>query len=328
MSEKYSLVGTNTSSQGSFGSSLSSNSTSVASFKDGSWWTEEEARLYNSWAGTSDQYEKSRVNPYFDYFFCGQDIKIKIDGLNDDDFLPIYSFGYAIQQEKTPLYGFASYTYDAMLRGTRIISGMFSLIVTEPFLLTTKISESAAIRARTSQARSGAYALRHLDGDIANIQRYWRRNYDSALGAGDKHLFSIHPPFNFLIKYGMQDTSVHTRAPTATARANEVRQNFKSNGPMWTDTNERLYDTGSSNGVPNGGKILLENIELTSKSIEYDSSGDPILETYGFIARDERIVDEPYTMNVSKTAYPQSTGSDPTTPAPSTGGGAGTVRAM
>lgn len=293
--------------QGARVSRLGSNSTAVASFKDGNFWSEEEARLYTSWAGASWQYQSNHTNPYFDYFFCGQDVKIKIDGLNDNDFLPIYSFGYAIQQEKMPIYGFASYTYDAMLRGTRIISGMFSLVVTEPFLLTTKIADSAAIRAKTSQRASGAFALRHLDGDIAKIERYWRRNYDSALGSDDKHLFSIHPPFNFLIKYGIQDVGAVTRTPITSARANEVREEFKSNGPMWTDTNERLFDTTTNQGIPNGGKILLENIELTSKSIEYDSSGDPVLETYGFIARDERIVDEPYTMNAPRV-YPQNTG--------------------
>lgn len=298
--------------QGSRGAASTSKSTAVASFSEANWWTEEEARLYERWAGFSEQYKANQINPYFDYFFCGQDMKIKIDGLDDNDFLPIYSFGYAIQQEKMPIYGYASYTYDAMLRGTRIISGAFSLVVTEPFLLTNKIADSVRLRAKTSQKNSSeAYALRHLDGDVANIERYWRRNYDSALDSGDRHLFSIHPPFNFLIKYGIQDVTLFSAVPGSAGRAVEVRQDFASNGPMWTDTNERLFDTESNQGIPNGGKILLENIELTSKTVEFDPSGDPILETYSFIARDERIVDKPYTMNAQRS-LPPNTGTNPT----------------
>jgi hypothetical protein len=300
------------STQGSIGHSpVGSKSTAVTSLADGDWWTEEEARLYESWAGASERYTENQINPYFDYFFSGQDIAVKIDGLDDNDFLPIYSIGYVVQQEKTPLYGFASYTYDAMLRGTRIVSGMFSIVVTEPFLLTTKIAESANRRARTNQSLpAGTFALRHLDGDVANVNRYWSKTRDSVLGMDDKHIFSIHPPFNLLIKYGIQDVGLYSQLPDQ-ARSNEIRNDFANNGPMWTDTNERLYDTKSGSGVPNGGKILLENIELTSKSVEYDPSGDPILETYSFLARDERIVDEPYTMN-KPNALPVNTGNNAT----------------
>ena len=143
--------------------------------------------------------------------------------------------------------------------------------------------------------------MRLLDGDVANIERYWRRNFDSNIDASERHLFSIHPPFNFLIKYGIQDIGLVEKVSTYNQRANEVREDFKSNGAMWADTNERLYDTSTGRGVPNGGKILLGNIELTSKTIEYDPSGDPILETYTFLARDERINPDPGTVNVSTT---------------------------
>ena len=286
-----------------------SRSTAVQSYSSGSFWTEEEARLYERWAGYSDNYKNSQTNPYFDYFFSGQDIKVKIDGLEDKDFMPIYSFGYAIQQEKMPVYGFASYTYDAMLRGVRIINGAFSLVVTEPFLLQKHIARSASLRAKTTQNKATSHALRLLDGELANVERYWRRNYDSNLDEEQKHLFSIHPPFNFLIKYGIQDVSAIGPNPLMQERLQELRQDFYSNGTVWTDTNERLYDTAGSQssrqGINNGGRILLENIEITGKSIEYDPSGDPVLETYTFLARDERIQPDPDIINGNTTRYPQ-----------------------
>lgn len=296
MANEYGPTGTPRRYQPGTAGTSKSASTAVASFAGGTWWTEEEARLYESWASSFESYGDA-TNPYFNYFFSGQDVKIKIDALDDNEFLPIYAFGYQVQQEKMPLYGYASYTYDAMMRGTRIISGAFSLVVTEPQLLMYQIAKSAGLRSRTSQASTiGAYAIRQLEGDVANIQRYWNRNYDSNIDDGSKHLFSIHPPFNFLIKYGLQETTLYSNNPSA--RVNEVKEDFKKNSSMWTNTNERLVQNDNISRMPS--KVLLENIELTGKSVQFDSSGDPLLETYTFLARDERIVVSPDTMDVSR----------------------------
>jgi len=265
-----------------------SNSTRVLSFSKGNWWSLEEQRLYGQWGATFEKYAEESPNPYFDYYYSGSDVKIKIDGLDDSDFLPVYSFGYQIQQEKVPLYGYASYTYDAMMRGVRIISGAFSLVVTEPHLLSMKIAESAKRRSGNSQSRTkDIYALRQYDGDADKIDQYWGRNYDSNITSEDQHLFSIHPPFNFLIKYGIQEASLALKNPNV--RVDEVKSRFSENTPLWQDTNERLINPADVRGADH--RTLLENIELTSKSIQYDSSGDPLIETYSFLARDERFVD-------------------------------------
>lgn len=271
--------------RGSGTRSTSSASTAVKSFSDGGWWTKEEARLYERWATPFQRYNDIAPNNYFDYFYTGQDIRVKVDALDDNEYLPIYSLGYQIEQNKQPLYGFASYTYDAMLRGTRIISGAFSLVVTEPFLLTQQIAKSAERRAETTEAES-TYALRNFSGDAGNINRYWNRTYDFNLDAGDQHLFSIHPPFNLVIKYGIQETSLISRNPND--RVEEIKKNFNENSAKFVNTNERLVDLNSARNT----KILLENIELTSKSVQYDPSGDPLMETYSFLARDERIIED------------------------------------
>src|SRR4051812_9269973 len=84
------------------------------------------------WAG----YNPSNApNSYFDYYFSGQDIQVFIDGLEGyPEFatLPISDFGYNITQQKMPIYGFWSYTFDAMARGSRVINGTFRLITKSP----------------------------------------------------------------------------------------------------------------------------------------------------------------------------------------------------
>lgn len=267
------------------GRSLPEGGSNSASGAVSEWWSEAQTALFTSWASAFEKYSTGFNNPYFDYFYTGQDIQISIDGLTDPgDNLPIYAFGYNIQQQKTPLYGFWSYTFDAMLRGTRIITGAFSVVSTTPHLLTTLIAKAASIRALDHS--QNIYALRGLEEDEAHIERYWSRNLtDRNLDIAQKHLFSIHPPFNFVIQYGLQDTSVVAKSPSA--RAKEIKDKFYDNDALMQDTNERLV----KHPIPElNRRILLENIELMSKSVEYNVDGDPLLETYTFMARDERLV--------------------------------------
>jgi hypothetical protein len=270
---------------GAIGEAISKSGTVANSSAVADWWSEAESKLFAQWASSFESYNTSYNNPYFEYFYTGQDIQISIDGLDSaEDVLPIYSFGYNVQQQKAPLYGFWDYTYAAMLRGTRIITGAFSIVSTGPHVLTSKIAKAANVRAFTRS--QNMYSIRGLGSDEAQIHKYWRKHLDDSLDLhnGQQHLFSIHPPFNFIIQYGLQDTSLTTKSPDA--RAQEIRDIFNQNDALMSDTNERLV----RHVVPQlDRRILLENVELISKSVEYNVDGDPLLETYTFMARDERL---------------------------------------
>lgn len=72
------------------------------------------------WGGQSS--DGNKFNMYYDYYFSGEDVKIYIDGLFDAGYeLDMASFSFSIRQEKSPLYGFWSYNFDAIMMGTRII---------------------------------------------------------------------------------------------------------------------------------------------------------------------------------------------------------------
>jgi hypothetical protein len=72
------------------------------------------------WGGKTE--DNNKFNMYYDYFFSGEDVKIYIDGLFDSEYeLDIASFSFNIRQEKSPIYGFWSYNFDAVMTGTRII---------------------------------------------------------------------------------------------------------------------------------------------------------------------------------------------------------------
>lgn len=290
MSNKYTPVSSSSSitRSGSLPGKTASASGAVGDIDSQGWWSSEEARLFSKWRSSYESYDSGFSDPYFDYFYTGQDIKVSIDGLSGEkDRLPIYSFGYNIQQQKTPIYGFWDYTYSGMLRGTRIITGAFSIVSIKPLLLTSAIAKAADIRAKTieSESNKALFQIRGLDSDERRIAQYWQKNIDSNLDIGQQHLFSVHPPFNFVIKYGLQEVS--NTSMTSIVRSEDVRDSYKNNNALMTDINERLV----KNPIPNiETKILLENVELTSKSIEFNVDGDPLIETYTFIARDERLL--------------------------------------
>lgn len=265
------------------GSAVASTSSPMPSRTFG-WNNKEEYQQYQDWANLYTGYDKDfGLNSYYDYYFTGQDIQVFIDGLTDSaDILPIYQFGYNIQQNKQPLYGFWSYTYDYMMRGTRIVTGAFSVITKSPGFMTEKVAKAAKVRADRAN-NSTLYPVRGLNEDETNIETYWRRNYDSNLDAGQKHLFSVHPPFNFVAVYGVQDTSIDFAG--GADRAREVRQKFYSSTAMMTDINERLVDSDPDD---NTMRILIENVELISRQTEYSPDGEPVMETYSFMARDVR----------------------------------------
>lgn len=237
-----------------------------------------------------DYDETATYNPYLDYFFTGADIEVRIAELDGDEDhnltpLPIQRINFSVQQQKRPVFGFASYTYDAMLRGNRIIQGQFALLTRYPEYMQRVLSKAAQNRAERQGELMDAYsAYRGLTEDDANIDRYWSRNLDPAVSATGKNEFSIHPPFNIIIMYGHEDTWVDNLG--------DVYDAFENNA-AFTDFNQRLVDEPLDN---ESNKIMLEACELHACNRPYEPQADPLMEIYQFTARDI-IIPNPRTQN-------------------------------
>lgn len=224
---------------------------------------------------------------YFDYFFTGQDIKVYIDGADLSEYgshMPVMQLGFNIQQQKQPLYGFASYTYDAIMRGNRVVSGVMRLATKDVHYMTEALQLAAEARANQQE---GLYEIRGLTTDEELIETYWGRNIDPEVAYNDnKHIWSSHPPFNLVVVYGLQSTSVQA---DLTGRVNEVLEEYKSlesDNMLFTDTNERLVE---SDVLHYSQRRVLENVELTGLQIEYNPDGQVCSEVYSFLARDMKI---------------------------------------
>lgn len=238
----------------------------------------------SKWAGFTPRSGMSNNiidGAYFDYYFSGQDVRVYVDGTFDEpefQVLPFNEFGYNVSQQKMPLYGFWSYTYDAVLRGVRLIEGKFILFPKSPDYMRRLLEKAADTRA--TQAASYQY-YRGLTEDDTLIDKYWGKNLDPGVQSAGKNIFSAHPPFSFIIAYGVQSTSI---AQYDTLKNIDDRvQYYNQNNILMSDTNDRLVDSD-----PSGSKnrVILDACEITNMSTGYGSNGAPVMETYSFFARD------------------------------------------
>jgi len=258
------------------------------------------------WSGSPTP-EKNSFNSYYDYFFSGEDIKVYIDGLYSEEYeLDIAALSYNVRQEKQPLYGFWSYNFDAMMYGTRIITGEFSVYTRYPRRITDLIEEAARVRSQQSDPRkndslvkstlrnidygSSSSSLRSLE-DEKNIQKYWAYSQLDRISTdpfsknvidSDKNIFSAHPPFNFMILYGVEEVST-TAKDYLKAEDKVIESNLDR--MMISDINERLIKPNTNNQA-SPMKIVLQEVQLMSMTTAYASGGSPLVENYQFMARD------------------------------------------
>lgn len=267
------------------------------------------------WAGSSKADPK--FSNYYDYFFSGEDVKVYVDGLFEErDELDIAGFGFMIKQEKQAVYGFWSYNFDAIMNGTRVITGQFSIYSRYPRRMTEILEKAAQVRVQTMSGKKDATGVVSVMGsqnesrkDEENIQKYWansqldRITTDPAVATGSSNnahnIFSAHPPFNFIIMYGVDDTSLSPIAGSSNKSTASIEQRDNLDRLISTDINERKIKLF---GAQKAMKIVLQNVHLMQMSTEYQSGGAPLIETYSFVARDFYFTEagtnlDPYTGN-------------------------------
>ena len=238
-----------------------------------------------------------RFSNYYDYYFSGEDIRIYIDGLfSPEDELDIANFAFNVRQEKQPLYGFWSYNYDAMMYGTRIISGEITMFSKYPRRMTELLEKAADVRSRaakgkypTNEVMSTLRSALETQEDEQLIEKYWARGqldratddpFAKNVQNSNRNIFSAHPPFNLIIVYGLEEVAL-SPLQAYQSEDNNIKDNIDR--MMISDINQR---TVKSNAIVQPMKIVIQEVNLTNMSIAYGPGGQPIGESYQFIARD------------------------------------------
>jgi len=249
------------------------------------------------WAGKAKEGSKN-FNSYYDYYFSGEDIRVYIDGLFDvDDELDLASFAYSVRQEKQPIYGFWSYNYDTVMLGTRVVVGEFTLYTRYPQRMTQLLEKAAFNRVNADSfggQNEGSSIISRLSSEFArepydeeNIQKYWSYSqldritndmYSDAIDS--KNIFSAHPPFNFVIVYGAEQTAL---SPRDILNSQDLAVENTIDRVVAADVNERNVKVDS---LTNPMKVVIQQVNLTSATNSYSVGGNALVETYQFMARD------------------------------------------
>lgn len=228
-----------------------------------------------------------RPSDYFEYFFSGQDIKVRVAEIPENDTrfgdLPIFNLVLQVEQEKQPIYGFWDYTFSAVMRGTRLVSGQIAVFTKYPNFMMELLSQAATNRAAATQADSYGYPT-GLTEDDKQIEQYWGRNlFDPGVTAQQgRHIFSVHPPFSLVVQYGLQPMSVPKDTSTSEYEQWYVDYYQSREGDMMTDLNHRLVDSDPTYE----NRLIVDNIELKSCMRQFAGDGSPMIEVYQFFARD------------------------------------------
>jgi hypothetical protein len=96
--------------------------------------------------------------------------------------VPIVALGYNLVQQKIPIYGFWSFTFDAVALGTRIVQGSFAIPFQGPQYMYYLLKQ-AALNKDAVVTKAG---FPYTEDDI-NISRYWGVTRDDKFPAV-KHL--------------------------------------------------------------------------------------------------------------------------------------------
>lgn len=251
------------------------------------------------WGANSNVLDR-RFNNYYDYYFSGEDIRIFIDGLfQPEDELDIAAFAFNVRQEKQPLYGFWSYNYDAVMYGTRIITGEVSIYTRYPRRMTDLLEKAAANRVAAARDRdapetvlSNLRSFFESEEDESLITKYWARSqldrltddpFAKNVVDSNRNIFSAHPPFNFIIVYGLEEVALSPKNLFQSEDLEIPSHIDNISRTMLSDVNQRVVKSTSLNSPM---KIVLQEVNLMNMSSVYSPGGQALIETYQFMARD------------------------------------------
>lgn len=217
---------------------------------------------------------------YSQEYFSGADMHIYFGDIWVDD---ITSLEFTLQEETLPIYGYNSYTFDALARGRRQIMGAFTMNFTSVGYLQQVMEHADAINHAMA---AGAEAQKI---DIKHFEKY---RLDEILSLYGKDSFEqIAEEYEDAI-WGKEESTDETALSYANApyfqRDNpdgfDIRINY---GPVQeTFKNSQFYTSNSQK--PNLTVEVINGVHINGmqKRAATADQGAPIQEVYTFIAQD------------------------------------------
>lgn len=209
-------------------------------------------------------------------YFSGCDVNVYFGDVWVDE---IVSIQFAMQEQVLPIYGYNSYTYDAIARGNRIIQGSFRINFKESLYLKMVANEATYDRAHDTNKNKVPflYTQTPLENTIeATINKTRNSSKAEFEKLADNYERAL---------WGVADTTKESIARLSNDSDPYFRPNHSGFSVMITfgPTAERYK---YNNVFADETTVTITGVELTSVSQVIQPSGETIFEEYGFLAKD------------------------------------------
>lgn len=195
--------------------------------------------------------ELFRKTAYWENYYAGSDVGLFIGDRWVDD---VITLQYTLNNNKTPVHGYMSESFDAIARGTYVIQGQLAVAFTEPGYLHKILTGSH------SRFDPNEIVREKLTGKRRDIERPVQEPVTSKTPVSGKLRDRR------VDRYGYEDKF------------------FKNTVGKGFDIYVTFGDITET--YRSGAVILIENCHITSSSMVLEPSGEPIAEIYSFFAKE------------------------------------------
>lgn len=214
-------------------------------------------------------------------YFSGCDVSIYFGDVLVDE---IVALQFSMVENVAPIYGYASYTYDAVARGTRIIQGSFRIAFKEDYYIHAITNEieyglkSGTIKEGAPFTFKNSYGENTVDGMLKAATHLTPTEFDQLATEYEKSLWGAGNEA-FTTRINEQE---HTSYFYPAGR----QDNLHKDGYNIMIVYGAMERENKSNGGINSTAKTIIGVQLTGCQQIIDPSGQPILEEYSFMARD------------------------------------------
>ena len=234
-------------------------------------------------------------------YFSGANAKVYFGNVWVDQ---IHSIQFSMQEQVTPIYGFNSFKFDKIARGTRLVSGMFSVNFTESGYLQTileSVSSSMSIGDDTSMSNKQIDKLRSDTLKSTSGQRIKDVLSMDSGESYDDYIQSLKNSFwgnqgisrNTVTSSNMtkEFDSFYYPNPEGIDEENPLKENgFNILIDYSPDANKKdfddcIRDANKSGSIYQTFRSIM-GVHITGESQEISANGQVLTQNYSFIARD------------------------------------------
>lgn len=216
-------------------------------------------------------------------YFCASDVKIYIGDIWVDDAIAI---SYQMEEKVTPVYGYASYTYDDIARGQRLVTGGLSINFKSAGYMNNVLKYADAIMYAIKVGENNG-TVKPIDFENYKLNellsRLGKRSFEQIAQEYERALWGEMDEGNeTLLNHDLTSFFPHSNLGF------DIRIHFGPVDEVMKDTGLEYYSQNYLLKEPEYTVEVINGVQFTAVSKQATTADDstPIMEMYGFIARD------------------------------------------